>query len=113
MQDIPGWTGCPVLHKRLGLHAQAQYWSSKSPGSLLVPAQPASSDSRVLDIKTETQQQSASPYSPVVLLGQTLKLLQQPEAYIDSDATKACGSDTTDVAFTSSFVGCCPLLGEA
>ncbi len=113
MQDIPGWTDCPVLHKRLGLHVQAQCWSSKSPGSLLVPAQPAFSNSRVLDITTETQQQSASAYSPVIFLGQTLKLLQQPEAYIDSNATNARGSDTIDVAFTSSFVGCCPLLGEA
>ncbi len=112
MHDIPGWTGCPILHKRLGLHVQAQYWSSKNPGSLLVPAQPAS-NSRVLDITTETQQQSASAYSPVIFLGQTLKLLQQPEAYIDCDATKARGNDTTDVAITSSFVGCCPLLGEA
>ncbi len=33
---------------------------------------------------------------------------------LDSDAAIARGSDTTDVAFTSSFVGCCcPLLGEA
>ncbi len=32
---------------------------------------------------------------------------------LDSDAAKARGSDTTDVAFTSSFVGCCPLLGVA
>ena len=80
MQDIPGWTGCPVLHKRLGLHVQVQCWSSESPGSLLVPAQPALADSRVLDMKPETQQQKASAYSPVIFLGQTLKLLQQPEA---------------------------------
>ena len=39
-------------------------------------------------MKPETQQQKASAYSPVIFLGQTLKLLQQPAAYIDSDATK-------------------------
>lgn len=112
MQDIPGWTGCPVLHKRLGLHAQAQCWNSKSPGSLLVPAQPADSDSMVLDMKTSDSAAKRKCLQSSHLPGTDP---QTPAAAksLDSDAAEAPGSDTTDVAFTSSFVGCCPLLGVA